>query len=269
MLVSVELTYVSGSIANKTNSTFKDAPGVTVAVRPDSTWGTIPTLTLTAGDKVVVTGYVNWFNNPQISNVPDYDFIVVAGGELPHEHNFIDGKCECGEEDPNYVPPHVHEECPECGKCLDKECPDGDVCQGHEVAVEGGSVTLTMKDAGAANGWAYQQQIKSVEIDENITMTIAGGTNSGKFYTDQLRVYATDTPAGSITLTAKEGYKIKSVSFGLATGTYAFLQLDGVTIANGQVVELDAASVLFNTVKNGSNGKQVRLLSVTVTYEAE
>ena len=29
--------------------------------------------------------------------------------ELPHEHNFLDGKCECGEVDPNYVPPHVHE----------------------------------------------------------------------------------------------------------------------------------------------------------------
>ena len=28
--------------------------------------------------------------------------------EIPHEHNFIDGKCECGETDPNYVPPHVH-----------------------------------------------------------------------------------------------------------------------------------------------------------------
>ena len=23
----------------------------------------------------------------------------------PHEHNFVEGKCECGEEDPNYVPP--------------------------------------------------------------------------------------------------------------------------------------------------------------------
>ena len=28
--------------------------------------------------------------------------------EPPHEHNFVDGKCECGEEDPNYVPPHVN-----------------------------------------------------------------------------------------------------------------------------------------------------------------
>ena len=28
--------------------------------------------------------------------------------EPPHEHVFVDGKCECGETDPNYVPPHVN-----------------------------------------------------------------------------------------------------------------------------------------------------------------
>jgi len=152
MLVTVELTYVSGSIANKANSTFEDANGVTVTVRPDSTWGTIPTLTLTAGDKVVVTGYVNWYNNPQISNVPDYDFIVVSGGELPHEHVFVNGKCECGEEDPNYVAPHEHELCPECNKCLDKECPDGDVCQGHEEVVVDGRADFETIVTSNANG---------------------------------------------------------------------------------------------------------------------
>ena len=27
----------------------------------------------------------------------------------PHVHEFVDGVCECGEKDPNYVPPHLHE----------------------------------------------------------------------------------------------------------------------------------------------------------------
>ena len=33
--------------------------------------------------------------------------VASEGGETPnpHEHNFVDGKCECGETDPNYVPP--------------------------------------------------------------------------------------------------------------------------------------------------------------------
>ena len=39
----------------------------------------------------------------------------------PHEHNFVEGKCECGEEDPNYVPPHEHNFVE--GKC---ECGESD-----------------------------------------------------------------------------------------------------------------------------------------------
>ena len=38
---------------------------------------------------------------------------------LPHQHDFVEGKCECGEIDPEYVAPHVHEfvngKC-ECGE---------------------------------------------------------------------------------------------------------------------------------------------------------
>ena len=32
---------------------------------------------------------------------------VVLGGGTPHVHNFVNGVCECGEADPNYVPPVV------------------------------------------------------------------------------------------------------------------------------------------------------------------
>ena len=186
MLVAVELTYVSGSIANKTNSTFKDANGVTVTVRPDSTWGTIPTLTLTEGDKVVVTGYVNWYNNPQISNVPDYDFIVVSGGELPHEHVFVNGKCECGEEDPNYVPPHVHEVCPECGKCLDKECPDGDVCQGHEEVVVDGRAdfeTIVTPNANGDSKYTNTYTTTAGWVVTNSAIQCGGSTNMNPQFT--------------------------------------------------------------------------------------
>ena len=165
------------------------------------------------------------------------------------------------------VPAHEHTLCPECGKCTAEDCDgaDTDKCQGH-APVET-SVTKTM----ASYGWAQQAQQKAFNLDDNISVSIAGGTNSGKYYADGgIRIYATDQPAGSITITAAEGYTIKSISFTLATnGTYAFLQLDGVTVTNGQVVEINAASATFNTVKNGSNGKQVRIAEITVVYVAE
>ena len=39
----------------------------------------------------------------------------------PHEHNFVEGKCECGESDPDYVAPHEHSFVD--GKC---ECGESD-----------------------------------------------------------------------------------------------------------------------------------------------
>ncbi len=35
-------------------------------------------------------------------------YVIVSVEEPVHQHNFVDGKCECGEEDPNYVPEHKH-----------------------------------------------------------------------------------------------------------------------------------------------------------------
>ena len=41
-----------------------------------------------------------------IENITDK--IPGIGGNDEHVHNFVEGKCDCGEEDPNYVAPHVH-----------------------------------------------------------------------------------------------------------------------------------------------------------------
>ena len=32
----------------------------------------------------------------------------IPGPDTTHTHTFVEGKCECGESDPNYVPPHQH-----------------------------------------------------------------------------------------------------------------------------------------------------------------
>ena len=62
-------------------------------------------------------------------------FSCKNGNDNEHYHLFVEGKCECGEKDPTYVPSHVHEACPECGKCTAEEC-DGiasEKCVGHET----------------------------------------------------------------------------------------------------------------------------------------
>ena len=51
--------------------------------------------------------------------------------EPPHEHDFKEGKCECGESDPNYVPPHEHDF--KEGKC---ECGESDPNYKPEIPEE-------------------------------------------------------------------------------------------------------------------------------------
>ena len=69
------------------------------------------------------------------------------------EHTYVDGKCECGATDPNYVPPHVHNfvngEC-ECGEKDANYVPptDGTAANPHALTVPG---TLDVAFAGGMN----------------------------------------------------------------------------------------------------------------------
>ena len=55
------------------------------------------------GDVVTVYGILGYYNDSQMKN--GWILAVAAGsGETPHEHNYVEGKCECGAEDPNYTP---------------------------------------------------------------------------------------------------------------------------------------------------------------------
>ena len=58
---------------------------------------------------------VDAFPQPEVPDIGNPDW------KPEHTHSFVEGKCECGEEDPNYVPPHEHNFVE--GKC---ECGESD-----------------------------------------------------------------------------------------------------------------------------------------------
>ena len=70
------------------------------------TYGTFNTLSASK------TSYIN-AENTGVSQFPGF-LEAVEAGETPeppvHEHVFVEGKCECGAEDPNYVPPQIEAE---------------------------------------------------------------------------------------------------------------------------------------------------------------
>ena len=145
------------------------------------------------------------------------------------------------------------------------------VCGHEEGAAEIELITAdkNISDLIASEGWTSSTTKQSFKLDDNVTVKVDGGSNSGKAYTDHIRIYATDTPAGSMTISVAEGYELVSVKVSTATGTYAFLYLgDGTTDISNVETEISGSSVVLNTAKNGDNGKQVRVTAIEVVYKA-
>ena len=131
------------------------------------------------------------------------------------------------------------------------------------------TASKTMKELIVSEGWTDSTTKQSFALDDVVSVKINGGSNTGKAYNgDHIRIYATDSPAGTITISVAEGYELVSVKISAVTGTYAFLYVDGTTtdICN-KVTAVSGSSVVLNSVKNGSNGKQVRVTAIEVVYK--
>lgn len=164
--------------------------------------------------------------------------------EATGEHTFTDGTCSvCGAADPDF----------------------GGGETGTPI-----TASKTVAELITEYGWTDSTTKQEFKLDDNVTVKINGGSNSGKAYNgDHIRIYATDSPAGSMTISVPEGYELVSVNITAKTGTYAYFYLDGTTtsVCNNDVA-VSGTSVLINSVKNGSSGKQVQVTAIEVVYKA-
>ncbi len=134
------------------------------------------------------------------------------------------------------------------------------------------TVNKIMSEMATANGWGSSGNVAAtaVALDDVVSFTIASKGNSGKYYSDGIRLYATDSTPGAITFTAASGYELVSIKITTVTGTYAFLQIagDATEDYSNAVANVSGSSVTFTTVRNGDGGKQVRISSIEVVYKA-
>ena len=147
-------------------------------------------------------------------------------------HNYVDGVCACG--------------------------------QTQAAGTEAG---VNIADYADKNAWVNGQKYTSLNVDENITVTVSGGANSGKYYTsgENWRIYQTETP--SITVNAANGYTISSVKITYETANSGILTLNGSSVATGASVPVNSDSITFGVGNSGSNTNgQVRITDIKVTY---
>jgi hypothetical protein len=141
--------------------------------------------------------------------------------------------------------------------------------QGDAPAIVQTTASKTVKELITEYSWTSNTTKQSFNLDDVVSVKINGGNNTGKAYDgNHIRIYATDSPAGTMTISVAAGYELVSIKITTQTGTYAYLYVDGTTtdICN-KTVEVDGSSVLLKSVKNGSNGKQIRVTAIEVVYQ--
>ena len=185
-----------------------------------------------AGDTVKIYGIIGSYNGAaQMKN----GWIVehIAHGD---NHNYVDGVCT--------------------------------VC-GAAKPIEGATtLNIVMSDVAAANSWADATKYTSFAADSNVTVSVTGGGNTGKYYNNgsNWRIYQNESP--TITIAAANSKTIKTVKISYTVDKTGVLTLNGNQIATATVVNVDAASITFGVGNTGTatNG-QVRITAIEIVYQ--
>ena len=137
------------------------------------------------------------------------------------------------------------------------------------VSGGGGSTVADVSIAtyASSNSWTNGTKYSSLSIDSNVTATVSGGGNSGKYYTsgNQWRLYQSEN--ASITISA--GTKtITSVTITYSATNGGTLKNGTATVSSGAAQSPNASSVTYSVGNTGAatNG-QVRITAISVTYQ--
>ena len=132
-------------------------------------------------------------------------------------------------------------------------------------------VTVKISDYATANGWNDATQYKTLKMDDNVSITVAGSSNTGKYYTNgnNWRMYQNESP--KITLTATNGNILKTVKFTYTVNNTGILVDASKAQVQSGVVYTFADEVTTYTFGVGNTGTaangQVRFSEITVVYD--
>ena len=130
------------------------------------------------------------------------------------------------------------------------------------------TTTISIAEYAAANSWADATQYKKIESGD-VTVSVTGGGNTGKYYTNgnNWRLYQGES--ATITVTIPENLSLSTIKFTYAATNSGVLLSGNTQVKTNDVVSVSGSSATFSVGNTGTatNG-QVRITAIEVVYNS-
>ena len=130
------------------------------------------------------------------------------------------------------------------------------------------TVSTTIQKYASDNSWTSGTKYTQLGVDDNITITVTGGTNTGKYYSSNQSWRLYQNESATIKFESNNGYTISSVKITYTNSNSGTLKLNGSNVASATAVSVNANTVTFNVGNTGSgtNGN-IQITEIEVVYE--
>ena len=132
------------------------------------------------------------------------------------------------------------------------------------------TVSNTIENIATANSWVNGTKYGTIALDGVIQVVATGGGNTGKYYTsgNEWRIYQTENP--TLTVSAGEGYVIKSVKITYKSSNGGVLLNNEKQVMTNDTCDVNANTITYTVGNTGSatNG-QVKVTAIEVVYQAK
>lgn len=130
------------------------------------------------------------------------------------------------------------------------------------------TASVVISTYASDHSWVNDTQYSTVDLDENITATADGGSNTGKYYSSGTTWRLYQSESATITISAGSGCTLKSVTFSYSSDKQGTLKDGSTNVTTGYAQTISGTSKTYDVGNTGSatNG-QVRITAISVTYD--
>ena len=139
----------------------------------------------------------------------------------------------------------------------------------YVAPVTGNVVSKTIKELLNNVVPSNETQYDSFVMNDVITLTANGGSNTGKVYGEgtEWRFYANEQ--ATLTISSTNPYKISSVKITFSTKDNGCLKYNNQTVSSGSVISTDSNTVTLSIGSSSGNKGKVFITAIEVTYTQE